>query len=97
MRLIFSLLCMLGVCLSYPGHAAPLLNQGLEASSYTNNSSKQEEWALDFFRTSYTVTGNEKKILDLGSGDGSITIKIAKMFADQFPKTTVEFIGMDIS
>ncbi len=98
MRFVFSLLCMSGVCLScLEGHASSLPNQGLEASAYTNNSSKQEEWALDFFRTSYTITGDEKKILDLGSGDGSITVKMAKMFADQFPKTAVEFIGMDIS
>jgi tRNA G46 methylase TrmB len=76
---IFSLLFMLGICLSHlEGHTTPLSNQGLEASAYAGNASKQEEWALDFFRSSYTITGDEKKILDLGSGDGSITIKIAK-------------------
>lgn len=94
-RILLYLFSVWSICLSCLEGTSP--NQGLEASSYTSNASKQREWALDFFKTRYAITGNEKKVLDLGSGDGSITIKIFEMFANKFPGSSVEFIGMDIS
>lgn len=72
-------------------------NQGLDAHTYTNNAIKQEEWALDFFKNRYSFTGTEKRALDLGCGDGAITVKIAELFSNQFPQSAIEFIGMDIS
>lgn len=94
-RILCYFFSALSICTSCLEGTSP--NQGLEASSYTNNANKQREWALDFFRTSYAITGNERKVLDLGSGDGSITIKISEIFASKFPESSVEFIGTDIS
>jgi trans-aconitate methyltransferase len=70
---------------------------GLEANLYSKNASKQTEWALNFFRSKYKITGNEKKVLDFGCGDGSILVEISKLFANQSSKSAAQFTGMDIS
>lgn len=73
-----------------------LYSSGLDADDY-KKANKQEEWALDFFKDSVEITGKEKRVLDLGSGDGAITAKIAEMYAGKFPEARIEFVGIDIS
>lgn len=72
-----------------------LYSTGLDADAY-QKANKQEVWALDFFNT-VQMTGKEKRVLDLGSGDGAITAKIAKMYGEKFPDAFIDFVGIDIS
>lgn len=87
---------LMGTLLIVLSLSTSLYSLGLDADAY-KNASKQEEWALDFFKKSVEITGKEKRVLDLGSGDGTITAKIAEMYAEKFPESSVEFVGIDIS
>jgi trans-aconitate 2-methyltransferase len=60
-----------------------------EAELYQKNSSNQFKWAVDVIKT-YQFTGQER-VLDVGSGDGSVTA----FLASQVPQGFV--IGVDIS
>lgn len=73
-----------------------LYSEALDADAY-KKANKQEEWALDFFKAQVEMTGQEKRVLDLGSGDGRITAKVAEIFAEKFPDASIEFVGIDVS
>jgi ubiquinone/menaquinone biosynthesis C-methylase UbiE len=75
---------------------ASLYSSGLDADAY-KKANKQEEWALDFFNTQVEMTGKEKRVLDLGSGDGAITAKIAQIYGERYTDASIEFTGIDIS
>ncbi len=70
-----------------PSEPIPLWNNGVE---YNQNAQLQMGWADEFFLKHYHFKGDEH-ILDIGSGDGKITAKIAQAV----PKGSV--IGIDNS
>ncbi len=85
--LLIGSLCFLGNNLSQAADSIPLWSNGTE---YNQNAQLQAGWADAFFLKHYPFKGDEH-ILDIGAGDGKITVKIAQAV----PKGRV--IGIDNS
>lgn len=87
---ILSVYFSLCIGLSPQVTAKPLIDNHWNGKSYTENSQLQAHWADRFFFQNYVFSGREH-VLDIGSGDGKLTARIA----DLVPNGKV--IGIDNS
>ena len=65
------------------------INNRWQADEYADRNTVQHGWAQRFFFDEYRFSGKEN-VLDIGSGDGAITWKIAN-------QTAGHVIGLDVS